>query len=82
MNDPDRDMDESPLKNWLPLVGKKNDILSPAMTATHWWLYHPTEKNSRDEPAIYSFSHSDGLKQLEDFNVGALFLRYALDVLL
>ncbi len=80
LNDPDRNMDESPLKSWL--VDKKNDIFSPAMTATHWWLYHPTEKNSCGEPAIYSFSHSDGLKSLGDFNVGGLFLRYVLDILL
>ncbi|EJO80741.1 hypothetical protein LEP1GSC045_1654 [Leptospira interrogans serovar Pomona str. Kennewicki LC82-25] len=37
------------------------------MTATHWWLYHPTEKNNCGEPAIYSFSHSDGLKSLGFF---------------
>ncbi|MGJ4717452.1 hypothetical protein ACQV5I_10045 [Leptospira interrogans] len=80
LNDPDRNMDENPLKSWL--VDKKTDIFSPAMTATHWWLYHPTEKNSCGEPAIYSFSHSDGLKSLGDFNVGGLFLRYVLDILL
>ncbi|EMN49549.1 hypothetical protein LEP1GSC088_1854 [Leptospira interrogans str. L1207] len=48
LNDPDRNMDESPLKSWL--VDKKNDIFSPAMTATHWWLYHPTEKIAAANP--------------------------------